>query len=350
MNYEVPFLEDADHITAEWMTAVLSPAYPGAVVKAVFAGTVIHGTATKVRLMLTYNEAGLRHGLPPTMWLKCGFHANSAEIDLGWLYANEASFYREFAPGLDIEHAKAFAAVTHPTTGQSILLLEDLLARQAEFQSAPHPITPALAAQVLTWQAKLHARHWGSPELKARPWLNNGMQLKTIDTMMSEALWEQCMALPRSAMIPPAIRDFQKVREGILHMMRSDAANACCIVHGDTHLGNVYVTPTGAGYADWQCVHHSLWAQDVADFLTTAMTVEDRRHAEQDLIDHYVKAVGELGVRLDFAEAWLQYRRHALYNLTWIFNLPEWQPDTINLPNIERGCAAVMDLEAFEAW
>jgi cytochrome P450 len=37
----------------------------------------LHGTATKVWLLLTYNEAGRAHRLPPTVWAMCRFEAHS---------------------------------------------------------------------------------------------------------------------------------------------------------------------------------------------------------------------------------------------------------------------------------
>src|SRR3546814_16884872 len=62
-----------EEITADWLSTVLAENYPGTKVTEVHVGTVIAGTATKVRLLLAYNEAGHAHRLPPTMWLKAGF-------------------------------------------------------------------------------------------------------------------------------------------------------------------------------------------------------------------------------------------------------------------------------------
>jgi hypothetical protein len=56
-------------LTAEWLTTVRAVRYPGTQVTSLFIGSVIRGTATNVRLLLTYNDAGHRHGLPPTLWI-----------------------------------------------------------------------------------------------------------------------------------------------------------------------------------------------------------------------------------------------------------------------------------------
>ena len=50
-----------EELTAEWLTRALSSRYPETVVTEVHIGTIIAGTATKVRLLLSYNDAGHRH-------------------------------------------------------------------------------------------------------------------------------------------------------------------------------------------------------------------------------------------------------------------------------------------------
>ena len=45
------------------MTGALAVNFPGTVVTSLTIGAVIHGTATKVRLMMTYNDAGHAHRL-----------------------------------------------------------------------------------------------------------------------------------------------------------------------------------------------------------------------------------------------------------------------------------------------
>src|SRR3546814_2091171 len=70
-----------EEITADWLSTVLAENYPGTKVTEVHVGTVIAGTATKVRLLLAYNEAGHAHRLPPTMWLKGGFIRHAYTFD-----------------------------------------------------------------------------------------------------------------------------------------------------------------------------------------------------------------------------------------------------------------------------
>ncbi|MEY2928045.1 MAG: hypothetical protein RL367_2522, partial [Pseudomonadota bacterium] len=152
-------------ITAEWLTDALSRDWPGTVVTRADHGTVIHGTATKIRLLLDYNDAGHGHGLPPTMWFKGGLEAHSGTDDMLAVYAGEAGFYRDIAPQLEMVLPRSFHVDIDAVTGQSAILFEDMLARNALFGHATRPASPKLAASVLGQLARLHGAFWQSDTL-----------------------------------------------------------------------------------------------------------------------------------------------------------------------------------------
>lgn len=346
---------NASEITAEWMTQVLAATYPGTVVTSVFQGTSLHGTATKIRLLLTYNDAGHAHRLPATMWFKGGFEAHSAADDILACYNGEAAFFRHLAKGLDIGCPESFATLMNDDTGRSCILLEDLLLQNATFGHASKPLSPDQAARVLSFHAKLHGRYWRrTAELDQYDWLKGGGALLgggvTAKQFESEN-WDICMKLPRAEFITGPLRDRERVGKLMLHMLRTDTENAQCLAHGDPHLGNTFMLPDGrVGYLDWQTVMLGYWAFDVGYFMTTAMTTPDRRHAERDLIAHYCKELSTLGVSLPFDLAWLQYRRHSLYNLAWGAGTPGWQPEDVYCINTERAYTAALDLDMLGAW
>jgi hypothetical protein len=89
-----------EELTAEWLTGALSSRYPETVVTDVYIGTIIAGTATKVRLLLSYNDAGHRHRLPPTMWIKGGFIRHEYTFDQS--FVNEAKFFDTWAREINI--------------------------------------------------------------------------------------------------------------------------------------------------------------------------------------------------------------------------------------------------------
>ena len=154
-----------EEITADWLTSVLGERYPGTVVTEAHIGTVIAGTATKVRLLLSYNEAGHGHRLPPTMWLKGGFIRHDYTYDKS--FVNEAKFFGTWGLKLDINKPQAYWSGWDEGV-QGLVLLEDLAARNATFGNASKAmISIDQQAQALELLASMHAKWWESPELKS---------------------------------------------------------------------------------------------------------------------------------------------------------------------------------------
>ena len=122
--------------------------------------------------------------------------------------------------------------------------------------------------------------------------------------------------------------------------------SAVVVVHGDEHLGNLFVTATGEpGVIDW-VARPEHWPIGVAYFLCCALDPEDRRRWEQPLLAHYLSALGDWGVANppSFEEAWLLYRCATLYPvITWLNNSAVWQPEAINTVNAVRAAIAALD-------
>jgi len=97
------------------------------------------------------------------------------------------------------------------------------------------------------------------------------------------------------------------------------------------------------GLLDWGMVRGQ-WAGDVSYALVSALTIEDRRAWERDLIARYLDRLVETGgPRLPFKEAWLAYRQQMFHPFFyWALTLgdarvhPGMQPDRISLMNLER--------------
>lgn len=346
--------QSLEAIDAAWLTEALDSRFPGTVVTSVAAGTVIHGTATKMRLMVDYNDAGHGHGLPPTFWFKGGLEAHSGGEEMMSVYAAEAGFYRDLAPRLDMTLPGSLFVHIDPASGQSVMLLEDMLARNARFGHATRPASPRLAASVLGQLARLHGAFWQSDALTGNAALARG------GTVLADFLqaylftpdnWARCLALPRGKFITGELADLPAMDALVQRMLAEDRAKGVSLVHGDAHLGNVCILPgDAASFLDWQTVMLGFWAHDVSYFLTAALTIEDRRAHERDLIAHYVKELTAAGGALDEATAWWEYRRHALYTYCWFPCNPEWQPEEVTATNTERAVAAMIDLDTLGCW
>jgi aminoglycoside phosphotransferase (APT) family kinase protein len=92
------------------------------------------------------------------------------------------------------------------------------------------------------------------------------------------------------------------------------------LLHGDAHIGNTFVLPGDEiGFLDWQVARRGNWSQDLGYFFVGALTVDDRRAHEADLIREYLDAL-ELPEqrRPSPDEVWKRYRA------SMAFALPIW--------------------------
>jgi aminoglycoside phosphotransferase (APT) family kinase protein len=141
------------------------------------------------------------------------------------------------------------------------------------------------------------------------------------------------------------------MRAAMLGLLERDSERAHCLLHGDSHIGNLTFDPNGTpAYIDWQTVMLGHWAHDVANFIPLALSVADRRHCEQDLIRLYLRELVALGVDApEFSNAWEEYRAHVLYTFNFVLCPQELQPEEICYPSAERACAAINDLGSLDA-
>ena len=337
-------LED---VTAGWLTAALSARYPGVEVSRVEVGDVIWGTATKVRLLLEHNT----EQLPSTMVLKAGLDATMRAL-AGPGYANEVRFYNELAPELVVNRPECFYAATDSSTGQGVLLLEDLDARGATYGNATRPIGVDTAAATLDMQARYHAHWWGDARLDALgPGTASSETSGLVQHLFTPEHWARSMSLPRAEPVPDQLRDRDRVLTAVMSLWTGDGAGPHCFVHGDSHLGNMFFESDGRpGYLDWQGITKGHWAQDVVYFLVGAIDVDDRRANERDLIAGYVDRLRANGAPApSFQEAWEIYRRHLLHGFLWVLCPPEMQPEEVCAANALRFTTAVLDHGGLQA-
>jgi aminoglycoside phosphotransferase (APT) family kinase protein len=127
-------------------------------------------------------------------------------------------------------------------------------------------------------------------------------------------------------------------------------------VHGDYRLDNL-LFPDASGPAatgrvaavDWQTVSLGLPARDVAYFLETSLTVEDRRRHEDDLVAAYHRALEAHGVSGHPLDACLDDYRFALLQgplitvLGAAYSRRTDRGDDMFMAMAARSCAAVRD-------
>jgi hypothetical protein len=342
-------LED---VTSEWLSQALSCRFPGTRVTSLHFGSIVHGSSTKVRLLLNYNVDGHAYRLPPTVWMKTGFEKHSGQISDS--NRSEVLFYRHRAPEGLTNHAKCYFAGSNADTQRSVMLLEDLLARNARFGFATEPTTPATAREVIDMMARYHARWWNSPDLaKLGPLGGSLIADDWISIHMAEDNFAQTMALPRAAFVPAHWQDRDLMAKALYGLWELNSAQPpYCLLHGDMHLGNCFFEPGGKpGLLDWSGTMWGPWAVDFSEFLLTSLEVPVRRAHDRDLLAYYLEQLRSYGVQdpPSFEEAWLSYRRNALWGFSAATCPLALQPEEVCSPYTERYMAAITDLGSLDS-
>lgn len=140
-----------------------------------------------------------------------------------------------------------------------------------------------------------------------------------------------------------------------LEALRSLPLTLC---HGDVHLKNWYKCNDGRiGLGDWGVTHRGHWSRDLADTLTTTLTIADRQVWESELIAFYFdRLASEGGPRASIDEAMRAYRlslptAFAFWTLTIKPDpaFPDMQPATRAKVYVERIGQAMADHNALDA-
>jgi aminoglycoside phosphotransferase (APT) family kinase protein len=156
---------------------------------------------------------------------------------------------------------------------------------------------------------------------------------------------------PRVKSVPLHSRSYR----GASHLQRHDAAPVrrrdhhrlfpACLIHGDTHLGNLYEEADGTpGFFDMQ-VARAPWFTEVTYHLVGALDMADRPRHEGELLRHYLDALGEAGIAPpSFDEALDAYRREVAYGLfIFLINETRFQSEAINTAYTARFAAAALE-------
>jgi hypothetical protein len=87
------------------------------------------------------------------------------------------------------------------------------------------------------------------------------------------------------------------------------------LIHGDSHLGNFFISGAEMGMLDWQAVQWAKGIRDVQYFLINSMTEARLAEHERALVEHYASELRSRGVELSTDDAWAQYRAYSFQTL-----------------------------------
>jgi hypothetical protein len=117
------------------------------------------------------------------------------------------------------------------------------------------------------------------------------------------------------------------------------------MIHGDTHLGNLYIEADGTpGFFDAQ-VARTAWHHEVSYHIVCAADLADRAQWERPLLEHYLAELRATGVDAPaFDAAWLDYRRSITWGLfIFLTNEVRFQTESVNTAYAARFSQAALD-------
>jgi Ser/Thr protein kinase RdoA (MazF antagonist) len=332
---------ELEDLTPEWLGAAL-----GGSVEAVELLDSHSGTTGRARLALR------GRGVPASVFVKLApFDAAQREFHAATqMGPREARLYRELAGELPVRHPRVWHA-DFDAEGRYVMVLEDLVAAGWSFPSPGDPRTGAWAAQIAEQLARLHARFHESPRFAGDlAWL--APPRGTGSGKTAAKLVQRALDRVGDQLSPGFRRHARFYIERAAEIGRLFGAGARTLIHGDPHLGNLFVDGERVGFLDWAVVGIAPGMRDVAYVLCNSVPTGLRRAGEREWIAGYCKALAVGGVELAADEAWDQYRLFAIYSwiaaTTTLAMGSQWQPERIGLASTQRATEALEDLRSVE--
>ena len=354
----------AEAITPEWLTAVLCHHIEGARVVDVRVSGGDDGTSARRALDVAYNEAGANAGLPTKLFSKSTATFGSRMLlGVTGIAEGESVFYNHARPGLKLRSPRAFYSGYDPRSHRSMVILEDLTTRGWTF---PDPMTNIVdrsdAEEMVSELATYHAAFWDSsrfrtdlaalrPTYEGQDNLNRrvGFEKRTITGLdRAQDVVNGELYAQRDVIYP-----------AFMHSLTLHRGAPVTLLHQDLHLGNWLRDHDGRmGLYDWQCVAKGSWALDFSYAIGAALSTDDRREWQEDLLRIYLERLRQSGVATApaFDAAWLAYRQQPMHALAFaLFTYggsrfePELQPKDYTLASIAKIAQHVTDLKSVAA-
>ncbi|MCR9097041.1 MAG: ecdysteroid 22-kinase family protein [bacterium] len=335
-----------DDLTPAWLSGILD-----APVASVELLDHAFSTNQRARIGLTYEQDGAG---PASLFVKLapldeGHRAMIGAIGMG---EREAQFFADVSGTIDLRVPRCYFAGAEGD--DFALLLEDLTTSGCRFSQGEWGIPADAAAKALEELARFHARfERDAARDEVAPWLRQPDRTpgsEATSGLMRFVLDQNAEALPETY---KAIGELYVEHHAAFHALWDVGPRT--YIHGDLHVGNVFLDDDRVGFLDWGLSKTSTHLRDVSYFLTMSVDIEARRKNERALLQTYLDALRAAGgVEVSIDDAWRAHRLQASYTViaTFLAFMPSYASgDGMDLAEglLRRANAAIEDLEVLEA-
>jgi hypothetical protein len=261
-------------------------------------------------------------------------------------------------PLLDVNTPQCFHIAFDEKLYEGVAVLKDIHSAGAVSLKGRVNLDFVETTAFIDSMARYHAQWWDSAEFAAGGRFGPKSSLATrtafnqehyVNQLVRSAHWDSYIRLPRGQALPMMLQDAGRMAAAQKKLKEIHRGTARTIIHGDEHLGNLYLEADGRpGFLDW-CMRIEAWSLAFTYFIVSAVDILDRRNWERPLLHRYLQQLARHGVTApSFEEAWYFYRCTTVFPcLTWLNNSNDWQPEEINTRNTVRAAAAVIEHDVF---
>ena len=351
-----PILPAAE-ITTDWLTAALGKAGIEAKVSSFTAKKFGTGqVGESVRFTLDFD--GDAKGAPKTVVGK--FPSQDPEsratgVNFG-NYVREVNFYRQLAATALVTTPKVLFTDVDEETCDFVLLMEDLAPAVQGDQVAG--VTLDQAALSVDQAAHLAASHWGQNRWDQVPWIfGSAAGPESAGADLMRTLWLGFRERYGDRISPECVKIGEKLTTNF-DRFKFGYEGPRCLTHNDFRPDNMMYGTAEGGYpiaiVDWQSIGYGCCMADVSYFLAGALSPQDRKANEHELLKAYHARLTSLGVRdYPFEKLMRDYAHYSfsLFNMAYSASMIVGRTergDDMFFSMLESGAAQVLDLGAMK--